>query len=61
MLASDSHSNPLKEEEGDWDRMAMCVTVPLEALAQIEVIKLKGCPRSESLLCFEVVQSGSKL
>ena len=42
MLASDSHSNLLKEEEGEWDLMAMYVTVPLEALAQIEVVKLRG-------------------
>ena len=44
MLASDPHSNLLKEEGGDWDRMAMYVTVPLEALAQIEVIKLRRVP-----------------
>ena len=45
MLASDSHCNLLKEEEGEWDQMAMYVTVPLEALAQIEVIKLRWVPK----------------
>ena len=44
MLASDSHSNLFRRKRRGEEWMAIYVTVPLEALAQIEVIKLRWVP-----------------